>query len=513
MPKRAHPVMLVILDGFGINPQKKGNAIALADAPTFRMLEKGNHSRMMTSGEHVGLPDGQMGNSEVGHTNIGAGRIVYQELTRIHKSIREGYFFKSETLKKAFKTVLEKKSKLHVMGLLSDGGVHSHIEHLFALLKFAKEQKIERVYIHCFLDGRDTPAQSSPSYLKQLEAFIQKERAGQFLKIATISGRYYAMDRDNRWDRIEKSFCALTEAKGFEAPSALKAIEMANQRGETDEFVKPTVLDSKGVIEDHDAIIFFNFRADRARQLTRAFTHYEFDRFQRVKSPKLSQFICMTQYDETFNLPVIFSPQRLTHILGQILSENDIAQLRIAETEKYAHVTFFFNGGEEKVFPGEERILIPSAREVPTYDLKPQMSAPQVTQAALHNIEKDAFGFIVLNFANADMVGHTGKLEAAVQAIETLDQCMEKIIKTIQKKKGHLLVTADHGNAEQMIDYKTGEPHTAHTTHPVPFYYVHPEQKKVTLQNGILADLMPTVLNLMHLPIPQEVTGKNLFVG
>ncbi|MBI3016739.1 MAG: 2,3-bisphosphoglycerate-independent phosphoglycerate mutase [Deltaproteobacteria bacterium] len=510
MPKTRHPVMLIVLDGFGINPQKKGNAIALAHAPTFRILEKGNHSQIMTSGEHVGLPNGQMGNSEVGHTNIGAGRIVYQELTRIHKSIREGDFFKKETLKKVCKAVIEKKSKLHVMGLLSDGGVHSHIEHLFALLKFAKEQGVEQVYIHCFLDGRDTPAQSSPLYLKQLESFIQKENAGQFLKIATISGRYYAMDRDNRWDRIEKSFCALTEAKGFEAPSALKAIEMANQRGETDEFVKPTVLDSKGIIEDKDAILFFNFRADRARQLTRAFTQREFDRFQRAKSPKLSQFICMTQYDETFNLPVVFSPQRLTHILGQVLSENEIPQLRIAETEKYAHVTFFFNGGEEKVFPGEERILIPSPREIPTYDLKPQMSAPEMTQTVIHNIEKDIFGFIVLNFANADMVGHTGKLDATICAIETLDQCMAKIMKAIQKKKGHLLVTADHGNAEQMIDYQTGEPHTAHTTNPVPLYYLHPEQKKIALQNGILADLMPTVLNLMKLPFPKEVTGKNL---
>ncbi len=512
MPKQVvrPPIMLVVLDGFGINPQKKGNAIALAHAPTFRTLEKGNYSQIMTSGEHVGLPEGQMGNSEVGHTNIGAGRIVYQELTRIHKFIRDGDFFKNETLKKAFKIVLEKKSKLHVMGLVSDGGVHSHIEHLFALLRFAKQEGVERVYIHCFLDGRDTPAQSSPAYLKQVENFIQKEAIGT---LATVAGRYYAMDRDNRWPRIEKAFCALTQAQGFQAPSALKAVEMANQRGETDEFVKPTILDSKGVIEDQDVIIFFNFRADRARQLTRTFTQCEFGHFQRTTSPKIGQFVCMTQYDETFNLPVVFPPQKLTHILGQILSENDITQLRIAETEKYAHVTFFFNGGEEKVFPGEERILIPSAREVPTYDLKPQMSAPEVTQTVVDNIEKDTFGFIVLNFANADMVGHTGKLDATIQAIETLDQCMAKIIKVIQKKKGHLLITADHGNAEQMIDPQTGEPHTAHTTHPVPFYYLHPEQKKVKLRDGILADFMPTILSLMHLPLLQEVTGKNLIVG
>ena len=422
------PVMLVILDGFGINPQKKGNAIALAHAPTFRRLEKGNHSQMMTSGECVGLPQGQMGNSEVGHTNIGAGRIVYQELTRIHKSIRDGDFFKNECLKKAFKIVLEKKSKLHFMGLLSDGGVHSHIEHLFALLKFAKKEKVERIYIHCFLDGRDTPAQSSPIYLKQLETFLQKEKSGT---LATLGGRYYAMDRDNRWDRIEKAFCALTQAKGFKSPSSLKAVEMASLRGETDEFVSPTVIDSQGMIEDNDVVLFFNFRADRARQITRAFTQCEFDRFKRVKSPKLSQFIGMTQYDETFQLPVIFSPQKLTHILGQILSEKGIAQLRISETEKYAHVTFFFNGGEEKVFPGEERILIPSAREVPTYDLKPQMSAPEVTQTVLQNIEKDTFGFIVLNFANADMVGHTGKLDATIRAIETLEigraSCRERV--------------------------------------------------------------------------------------
>ena len=321
------PVMLVILDGFGINSQKKGNAIALAHVPTFRMLEKGNHSQMMTSGGHVGLPDGQMGNSEVGHTNIGAGRIVYQELTRIHKSIRDGDFFKNEILKKAFKTVLEKKSKLHLMGLLSDGGVHSHSEHLFALLKFAKEEKVERIYIHCFLDGRDTPAQSSPVYLKQLEAFIQKEKAGI---LATICGRYYAMDRDNRWDRIEKAFVALTEAKGFKASTSLKAIESANERGETDEFVKPTVIDFQGIVEDNDVALFFNFRADRARQLTRVFTQCKFDCFQRVKSPSLSQFICMTQYDETFQLPVLFPPQKLPHILGQILSDKGISQLKIS---------------------------------------------------------------------------------------------------------------------------------------------------------------------------------------
>lgn len=500
-------VVLLILDGFGINLRREGNAIALAHAPTFRKLEKENHSQIMTSGKWVGLPEGQMGNSEVGHTNIGAGRIVYQDLTRITKAIQEGVFFKNELLKKTFQTIKEKKLKLHLLGLVSDGGVHSHIEHLFALLQYAKKEQVKDITIHAFLDGRDTGAQSSPVYIKQLEEFLKKEDIG---KIGTVTGRYYAMDRDNRWDRIEKTFLTLTQGQGFKSSSALNAIDQAYQRKETDEFITPAIIDPQGGIKDNDVVIFFNFRADRARQLTRAFTQKDFSHFKRIQCPSLNQFICMARYHESFPLPVIFPPLHLTHIFGQILSEHQISQLRIAETEKYAHVTFFFNGGEERVFPGEERILIPSTREVPTYDLKPEMSALELTKTLVQSIEKGSFGFTVLNFANADMVGHTGKLSAAIKAVEILDHCLEKIVQAIHKKKGHLLITADHGNIEQMIHYDTGEPHTAHTTNPVPFYYVAPDQRKIKLKDGILSDIMPSILNLMKIDIPTEVTGSNL---
>lgn len=496
------PVMLVILDGFGINLKKEGNAIQLADAPTFRALEKGNHSKILTSGEAVGLPDGQMGNSEVGHTNMGAGRIVYQDLTRINKAISGGDFFKNPILKKSFEAIQKKGSKLHLAGLLSDGGVHSHIEHLFALLKFAKNEGLSRIYIHAFLDGRDTPYNSSPHYLRQFESF----------KIATVSGRYYAMDRDKRWDRTERAYDAMTKGIGLRANSPLDAIEEAFQRGETDEFMQPTIIDSEGLIEDNDFVIFFNFRSDRARQLTQSLNVSDFSFFKRKKIPKLTQFMTMTQYDQTYSFPVIFPPIQLVNILGEILARNNIAQLRISETEKYAHVTFFFNGGEERVFPGEERILIPSPRDIPTYDLKPQMSAPEITETVIKNLEKREFGFIILNFANADMVGHSGNLPAAIKSVEILDNCVEKIIRAVQAQKGHLLITADHGNVEQMIDYETGDPHTMHTTNPVPFYYMDPERKKIDLKDGILADFMPTILNLLKIESPKEATGKNLIV-
>lgn len=507
---RSKLVMLVILDGFGINPKKEGNAIQLADAPTFRALEKGNRSQISTSGEAVGLPPGQMGNSEVGHTNIGSGRIVYQDLTRIHRAIEEGDFFKNPLLKKTFADIRKTDSKLHLIGLLSDGGVHSHIDHLKALLKFAKNEGVARVYIHPFLDGRDTPYNSSPLYLRQLETTLKSEKMGV---IATISGRYYAMDRDQRWDRTEKAYDALTSGIGQRGDSASLAIEQAFQKGETDEFVSPAVIDPAGLISDHDSVIFFNFRADRARQLTQSLAFENFLFFKRKTVPKLAQFITMTQYDQTYRFPVIFPPFQLTHILGEVLAEHKIPQLRIAETEKYAHVTFFFNGGEEQIFQGEERILIPSPRDVPTYDLKPQMGALEVTETVIKNIAKGEFGFIVLNFANADMVGHTGNLPAAIKAVETLDRCVEKIARAVQVQKGHLLITADHGNVEQMIDEETGGPHTTHTTNPVPFYYIEPERRRVDLKDGILADFMPTILNLLGLEIPKEVTGKNLIAG
>ena len=504
------PLVLIILDGFGINPKKEGNAIYLANHPTLKGLEEGNHSQLLTSGEVVGLPPGQMGNSEVGHTNIGSGRIVYQDYTRINKSIKEGDFFRNESLKKIFSNVNKNNSKLHFLGLVSDGGVHSHIDHLFALLKFAKQEGVKKIFIHAFLDGRDTAHNIASLFVQQLENFLRKETIG---KIATVSGRYYAMDRDKRWDRIQKTYEALTEAKGLKTSSSLLAIQEALKRGETDEFVQPTIIDSSGVIEDQDTVLFFNFRADRTRQLTQAFTLSDFQPFQRRKVPHLFQFVTMTQYDKKFSLPIIFQPLHLKNILGEILSREGIPQLRIAETEKYAHVTFFFNGGEEKAFPGEERILIPSPREVPTYDLKPQMSSLEITETVLKNIERNEFGFTVLNFANADMVGHTGNLSAAIRAVEVLDECIAKILAAVQKKKGHLLISADHGNIEQMIHYDTGKPHTSHTTNPVPFYYVSPNRKRVKLKDGILADIMPTILHLLDLPTPVEVTGKNLIAS
>ena len=504
-----NPVMLMVLDGFGINSEKKGNAIQLANGPTLRKLEKANRSQIYTSGGAVGLPDGQMGNSEVGHMNLGSGRIVYQDFTRINKSINEGDFFNNILLKEVFAKAKKNNANIHYLGLVSDGGVHSHIKHLFALLAFARKENCDRNYVHCFLDGRDTHYQNAHLYLQQLEVFLAQNNYG---KIASISGRYYAMDRDKRWNRIKKVYDLLTEGKGLSAPTSQMAIQQATERGETDEFVLPTLIDPKGLIKDNDIVIFFNFRADRARQLTITLTDPAFDGFDRSRFPKVDLFITMTQYHKHFPFPAIFPPTHLTNVLGEILSKQHIPQLRIAETEKYAHVTFFFNGGEERLFEGEERLLIPSPRNIATYDLKPEMSAPELTHTVIKNIESKNFGFILLNFANADMVGHTGSLPAAIRAVEVLDECIEKILNTLLKNKGHLLITADHGNIEQMINYETGEPHTAHTTNPVPFYYIHPDQKKYKLNDGVLADFMPTVLKILNLPIPMEVTGNNLIV-
>ena len=502
--------MLMILDGFGKNPKKEGNAIELAKTPNIDKLMKENPTTTIyTSGLHVGLPDGQMGNSEVGHTNIGAGRIVYQELTRITKSIEDGDFFSIPEFVEAIENCKKNNSKLHIMGLLSDGGVHSHIRHLFALLELAKRRDFEDVYVHCFLDGRDTPPASAENYIMQLEEKIKEKGVG---KIASISGRFYSMDRDKRWQRIQKTYDALVKGVGEKSSSAIAAIESSYQKEIFDEFVVPTVITNGespiATIENNDSVIFFNFRPDRAREITRTLVDKEFNEFETKKMNLY--FVCMTPYDETMpNVKVAFKKERLENTFGEYISNLGYTQLRIAETEKYAHVTFFFNGGEEKQYKGEDRILVPSPK-VETYDLKPEMSAIEVTDKVVEAIESEKYNNIILNFANPDMVGHTGNLEAAIKAIETIDECVGRVINAIDKVNGTLLITADHGNSEQMIDYKTGEPHTAHTTNPVPLILYGMEN--VTLNTGKLADLAPTMLDIMGLEKPQEMTGESIIV-
>ena len=503
--------MLMILDGFGKNENENGNAVKLANTPNIDELMKKNPTTTIhTSGLAVGLPDGQMGNSEVGHTNIGAGRIVYQELTRITKSIEDGDFFSNEELCKAIENCKENNSKLHIMGLLSDGGVHSHMRHLFAILELAKRKGLEDVYVHCFLDGRDTPPASAESYLLKLEEKMREKEIG---KIATISGRFYSMDRDKRWQRIKKAYDAMVNGIGERANSAVMAIESSYQKEVFDEFVEPTVIYSGeqpvAKIENNDSVIFFNFRPDRAREITRTMVDNEFKEFE---TKKLNlYFVCFTQYDETMpNVKIAFKPTILKNTFGEYISNKGLKQLRIAETEKYAHVTFFFNGGNEQQYKGEDRILVPSPK-VETYDLKPEMSAYEVTDKVVEKIKANEYDVIILNFANPDMVGHTGNLDAAIKAIEAIDECVGKILNAIKEVKGVLLMTADHGNAEQMIDYKTGEPHTAHTTNPVPLILVGMEDVK--LKSGKLADLAPTMLDIMGLEKPQEMTGESLIVS
>ena len=502
--------MLMILDGFGDNSNKDGNAVEIAKTPNIdKLMKKCPRTEIHTSGLAVGLPEGQMGNSEVGHTNIGAGRIVYQELTRITKSIEDGDFFRNTELVEAIENCKKNNSKLHIMGLLSDGGVHSHMRHLFAMLELAKRKGLDDVYVHCFLDGRDTPPASAESYIIKLEEKMKEKEIG---KIASICGRFYAMDRDKRWQRIEKAYNALVNGEGEKASTAVIAIESSYQKEVFDEFVEPTVICNGdtpiATIEENDSVVFFNFRPDRAREITRVIVDPEFNEFE-TKKMKL-HFVCFTQYDETMpNVKVAFKPTTLKNTLGEYLSDNGYTQLRIAETEKYAHVTFFFNGGEEKQYQGEDRILVPSPK-VETYDLKPEMSAYEVTDKVCEAIQSEKYDCIILNYANPDMVGHTGSLEAAVKAIETIDECVGKVVKRIEEKEGVLLITADHGNAEQMIDYKTGEPHTAHTTNPVPLVLVGMEN--VTLKEGKLADLAPTILDIMGLAKPEEMTGESLLV-
>ena len=500
-------VMLMILDGFGINEKEEGNAIKMSNIPNIeRILKQYPNTILHTSGLDVGLPEGQMGNSEVGHTNIGAGRIVYQELTRITKSIEDGDFFSIPEFVTAIENCKKNHTKLHIMGLLSDGGVHSHQRHLFALLELAKRKDFEDVYVHCFLDGRDTPPVSAEGYLAELENKMKEKGVG---KIATIMGRFYAMDRDKRWQRIEKAYDAMVKGEGEKFNSVSAAIENSYQKEIFDEFVVPTVIcnNDKPIakIEENDSVIFFNFRPDRAREITRAIVDEEFDGFEREYFK--TNFVTFTNYDETIkNVSVAFKKDEIKNTLGEIISKNGMTQLRIAETEKYAHVTFFFNGGEEKQYEGEDRILIPSPK-VETYDMKPEMSAFEVCDNVVNAIHSKKYDSIILNFANPDMVGHTGNIEAVVKALEALDGCVERIVEAILEEKGVLLITADHGNCEQMIDYKTGEPHTAHTTNPVPLVLVGKDAK---LKEGRLADLAPTMLDILGIEKPEEMTGESL---
>ena len=502
--------MLMILDGFGMNNNAEGNSIKIANTPNIdNLMKKNPTTEIHTSGLDVGLPEGQMGNSEVGHTNIGAGRIVYQELTRITKEIEEGDFFSNPELVKAIENCKEHETKLHIMGLLSDGGVHSHNRHLYALLELAKRKDFEDVYVHCFLDGRDTPPASAENYLAELEKKMAEKGVG---KIASISGRYYSMDRDKRWERVEKSYQALVNGIGEKETSSIIAIEKSYQKEVFDEFVEPTLICNNdepiATIQKNDSVIFFNFRPDRAREITRTLVDPDFDGFKRDYFPVY--FVCFTQYDATLpNVHIAFKPTTLENTFGEYISKKGLTQLRIAETEKYAHVTFFFNGGEEKQYPGEDRILVQSPK-VATYDLKPEMSAKEVTEKVIEAIQSQKYNCIILNYANPDMVGHTGNLEATVKAIETIDDCVGKVVEEVNKVQGVLLITADHGNAEQMIDYETGEPHTAHTTNPVPFILVGKEDAK--LKPGRLADLAPTMLDIMGLEKPKEMTGESIIV-
>ena len=503
------PVMLMILDGFGDNPNKDGNAIKLAKTPNIdKLMKKYSNVDINTSGLAVGLPEGQMGNSEVGHTNIGAGRIVYQELTRITKSIEEGDFFSNPEFIAAIENCKKNNSKLHIIGLVSDGGVHSHIRHLYGLLEMAKRRDFEDVYVHCFLDGRDTPPASAEGYITQLEEKMKEKKVG---KIASISGRYYAMDRDKRWDRVKKCYDALVRGEGNKATSATIAIEDSYQKEVFDEFVEPTVIVNNdtpiATIGENDSVIFFNFRPDRAREITRAIVDPEFDGFETEKIN--TYFVCFTNYDETMpNVKIAFKKEPLKNTFGEYISEKGYTQLRIAETEKYAHVTFFFNGGEEKQYKGEDRILVPSPK-VETYDLKPEMSAYEVTDKVLEAIKSDKYDAIILNYANTDMVGHTGSLVAAIKAVEAVDECVGKVVKLVEEKDGNMLITADHGNAEQMVDYKTGEPQTAHTTNPVPLILVTNDET-LKVKSGKLADLAPTMLEILGIEKPEEMTGESI---
>lgn len=507
------PTVLMILDGYGLSDEKKGNAVAEAKTPVMTELMntypfvKGN-----ASGLAVGLPKGQMGNSEVGHLNMGAGRIVYQDLTKITKAIEDRSFFSNEALLAACDNVKKNDSALHLMGLLSDGGVHSHIDHLFALLELAKEQNIEKVYVHCFLDGRDTPPESGKDFVAELVAKTKEIGVGE---VASLMGRYYAMDRDNRWDRVELAYQAIANGTGIMSPDPILAMEKSYEDGKTDEFVIPTVITKEGIpvaeVKDHDSIIFFNFRPDRAREITRTFCDEQFDHFERGKRLKTT-FVGFTNYDVTIeNKLVGFYKDELKNTLGEFLADRNLKEARIAETEKYAHVTFFFNGGVEEPNKGEDRILVKSPK-VATYDLKPEMSAYEVCDKLVEAIKSEKYDVIVINFANADMVGHTGVESAAIKAIEAVDECVGKTVAAIKEVNGQMFICADHGNAEHLIDDETGEPFTAHTTNPVPFILVNADSKYKLREGGALCDIAPTLIELLGLQQPEEMTGTSLLI-
>ncbi len=511
---KAKPVLLVVLDGWGLRAERDANAIALAGTPNMDALARDYPSAALrTSGLAVGLPDGQMGNSEVGHTNLGAGRIVYQDLVRINLAVEDGSFFQNPVLQEAMKRAKSGSGAVHFMGLFSDGGVHSHVEHLHALLELARREGVPRAFVHAFLDGRDTPPRSGLGYMQAFEKRVAETGYG---KVASVMGRFYAMDRDKRWDRVALAYGALVKGEGHRSATPLQAMEEAYGRGENDEFVKPTVVvdgtgDPRGRVRDGDVIVFFNFRGDRARELTRAFTEEGFAEFDPKPRPQLSYYACMTEYDRTFGLPVAYAPDQPTRIFPEIVAEAGIAQLRCAETEKYAHVTFFFNGGREVQYPGEDRILVPSPRDVKTYDQKPEMSAREVTDRLVQAIDSRKYGFILVNFANPDMVGHSGNLQAAIQAVKVVDECIGRLWKAARAAHMAMLVTADHGNCELMVDPVTGEPHTAHTLGPVPFILADPDLKGAKLRaEGVLADVTPTALQVMGLPQPPEMKGVGL---
>ena len=507
------PVELMILDGYGLNDNCEHNAVCEGKTPVMdQLMSQCPFVKGQASGLAVGLPDGQMGNSEVGHLNMGAGRVVYQELTRITKEIQDGDFFKNEALLTAMENAKKNNSSLHLYGLLSDGGVHSHLNHLYALIKLAKQKGLEKVYVHCFMDGRDVPPESGKGYIEQLQSKLNELGCG---KIATVMGRYYAMDRDNRFERVEKAYAAMTYGEGVYAADPVKAMQASYDAGVTDEFVVPVVITENGApvakVEANDSVIFFNFRPDRAREITRAYLFDDFTGFERRNGCFPLTYVSMTQYDKTFEdkLAVAFKPETLTNTLGEYVSAHGLTQLRIAETEKYAHVTFFFNGGVEAPNPGEDRALIPSPK-VATYDLKPEMSAYEVTEEAVKRINSGKYDMMILNFANPDMVGHTGVMEAAVKAVHTVDECAARVIDAILANGGRAILTADHGNCELMAE-ADGTPFTAHTTSPVPLILIDPAYKGATLrEGGKLSDVAPTMLKLMGLPQPSEMTGISL---
>ncbi len=509
---RPKPVVLIILDGWGYRAERENNAIALAQTPNYNQFQKEYPRTLVhTSGERVGLPDGLMGNSEVGHLNIGAGRVVYQEITRIDASIQRGDFFQKPELLE----LMEKgrQTRLHLMGLLSDGGVHSHQRHLYALLKMARENHVKEVFVHVFTDGRDTAPTNGAEYIAALQKQMREFGVG---KIASVSGRYYAMDRDNRWQRTQKAYDAIVNGEGIKADDPIAAVKHSYNQGVTDEFVVPVVItDERGeptaTIRSDDAVMFFNFRADRARQMTRALTQADLDAFPRRGFPDKLHYLSMTRYEKSFTNPHVFPPQSLTHILASVMAELNLKNLRVAETEKYAHVTYFFNGGVEKAYPGEDRILVPSPK-VATYDLQPEMSAQGVMDTVVKAVNEGSRDVIIVNFANADMVGHSGKLEATVKAVETVDACLGEIYKAVRAAGGVMLVTADHGNAELMVDPKTGGPHTAHTTNPVPLILIAEKLPQRLREGGALGDISPTLLGILGVPQPKEMTGHDLRV-